>query len=167
MDKQLAELERLLEEQTACHQAMLEVILQKHQAIRKFQCQALENCCRRENQFLQRVAELEKARQRLVAEMTLALDPAATAPLALKDLAERFAEPMRGRLLVRRVQLRQAVEQTQAQANIARRATESLLRHMQGLMQTLGSMMTGVGVYGQRGDLPRGALAMSTFSATA
>ena len=51
-------------------------------------------------------------------------------------------------------------------ASLARRATESLVRHMQGLLQSIGVAVTGVGLYTRSGNPHKAALAVSTFQAT-
>jgi hypothetical protein len=38
---------------------------------------------------------------------------------------------------------------------------------MQGLVQTIGSAVTGVGTYNRAGAPPKAAMAISTFNATA
>ncbi len=123
--------------------------------------------CRQENQRIQMVSGLEKQRLTLVAQMTLALDPQAPQPLRLKELADRLPEPVRGRLLVLRQQVRQRMEEIQAEVGVARRASELLVRHMQGIIQTIGAAVTGVGTYNRNGGRPKVALAMSTFNTTA
>jgi hypothetical protein len=167
MDKALAQLEAVLHDQIAAHQRLLALLERKIAAMRCADHAAVAECCRQENREVQQVGEWEKRRLLLMAELTRALDPAAPEPLRLGDLAERLSEPARGRLLVLRTRLRERMEAVRRESAVAHRAAETLLTHMHGLMKTIGSVMTGIGVYGRGGALPRAATAVSTFSATA
>ncbi|MCC7205405.1 MAG: flagellar export chaperone FlgN [Phycisphaeraceae bacterium] len=165
--KKLGELEKILEQQTALHKMLLMALGRKHQAIRQSKTAEMEACCRQENQHLQAIGEAEKQRQTLVAELTLAIDPQAVAPMTLLQLAERLPEPWRSRLLMRRLELRELVEKTRTQSGIARKAAESLLRHVQGLVQTISQAVNGGAVYGASGAVPQRSMSMSTFTTTA
>lgn len=120
-----------------------------------------------ENQGLQALGELEKQRLQLAAMLTQMLDPTASKPMRLHELAQQLPEPARGRLLILRQQLKEATEAVQRESALARGVSEALVKHMNGLVRTIGSAMTGVAVYGRDGKMPRAATAVSTFSATA
>ncbi len=66
-----------------------------------------------------------------------------------------------------RQQLLERMEQVQTASSTARRATETLARHMQGLVQTIGMIASGMTTYSDNGALPRQARAMSTINLTA
>jgi len=121
----------------------------------------------KENSQVQLISELEKKRLEKVAALTLEIDPEAQEPMRLEDLANQLEEPVRGRLLVLRQQLRQRIEQVQREAGTIRRASEALLRHMQGLVQSVAGGIKGLGTYGDRGSMPQNAMSVSTFSTTA
>lgn len=120
-----------------------------------------------ENAVVQALAEGDKVRQQIVADLTLLLDPAAAAPMPLRDLAQRLDEPHRGRLLVLRQQLRDRMLTVKRESAVARSATEALARHMQGLLHTIQTVCAGGAAYGDRGASPPVAKTMSTFTATA
>lgn len=167
MDKQLSQLEAVLRRQIAAQDRLLSSMTRKMDAIRRASAQELADCCREENESLQLVAELEKQRLGLAAELTRLVNPAAKAPWTLRELAERIEEPARGRLLVLREQLRQKAASVQRGASVAHQATQTLARHMQGIVHAIGGAMTGILTYSRRGSRPSLALAASTFSATA
>ena len=121
----------------------------------------------RENAVVQQISELEKKRLQLVADLTLALDPQAAQPLKLAELAQRLDEPDRGRLLVLRQQLLERMAEVRRQTNVARRATESLVSHMQGLVQSIGAACSGMSIYASNGAPPPQAMVLSTFNTTA
>lgn len=167
MDKQLAQLEDVLVKQAAAAERLEAILKQKLDAVRRAQHDRMTDYSRLENEQVQVIGDLEKQRLVLVAELTQLVDPDASQPLRLGELAERLPEPMRGRLLVLRQQLRQRLQATQHETSVARLAAETLLHHIQGIVQTISGALSGVGTYGKQGAPPRVAMAVSTFSATA
>ena len=120
-----------------------------------------------ENAGIQTISSLEKNRLQLVGELTLAIEPDAREPMRMRELAGRLDEPARGRLLVLRKQVRDRMLSLQKETGVARRATETLISHMQGLAHTLGSVCLGAGVYERPGTIPSESAALSTFHTTA
>jgi FlgN protein len=167
MDKQIAQLEVVMADETQAHERLIEAMDRKLQALRTADHQKVFACCDEENRYVQRIGELEKQRLLLVAELTRLVAPTAPEPMRLAELAERLGEPARGRLLVRRQQLRERIEQAQKRAGVARRAAEMLVQHMQGLIRVVGGAMTGIGLYGRTGAPPQAAMAVSTINTTA
>lgn len=168
LDRALAQLEGVLREQLEANRALCDLIQRKHAALRKADRKAVADCLRSENGKVQLLSELEKQRLSLVAQATLLMcGPRATEPLPLMQLAERIPEPTRGRLLMLRQELRIAMQEVQHESSVARRAADSLVHHMRGLVQTLGVAANASPTYGRTGGYPRGATRMSTFSATA
>ena len=100
-------------------------------------------------------------------ELTQLVKRDAAQPFDVQTLAEHLPEPARTRLLLLRAQLRDRAEATRKDLKSIHAATEVLLRHMQGLMQSIGGLVTGVNTYGRNGQLPQAAMAVNTFSATA
>jgi hypothetical protein len=167
LQQKVAQLEALLARQLGEHEQLLELIKHKRLGLRQANHRLVADCCRQENRRVQQIGELEKDRLRLAAELTLMLVPAATEPLRLGDLALHIGEPARGRLLVLRQQLLERMGQVREDAGGAQRAAEALARHMQGLVQTLSSVMSGGAAYSNRGGPTQTAMAMSTFNMTA
>lgn len=160
----LDRLESVLQALTRANEKLLSHLQHKQQSLREGDRQQVITWCGRENERVREISELETQRLNLVGDLTQRITPSASQPLSLQALAQLVPEPQRGRLLVRRQQLRQVMQQARHEAGVARRASESLLHHMQGLLQTIGGVMTGV--YGDRGSPPRTALAVSTFNTT-
>jgi len=166
LEKDLAQIEAVLHEQTAANEQLLDLLKRKRQALRQAHPDQVSAFCEQENQAVQAISELEKKRLALTAQLTLHLQPTATQPMRLLELAQQIQEPARGHLLVLRQQLKQRMEQVQYQTTIARRATESLIFHMQGLVRAVSSAITATGVYSPQGTPPEAAMAVSTFNAT-
>jgi len=167
LEKTLTRLEAVLLKQLEAHERLLSHMDEKRIALRRADRQRITDCGRLENQQVQAISELEKERLQLVADLTLAVFPAATEPMRMGDLAERLGEPTRGRLLVLRQQLLAKMEAVREQSRTTRSATESLMKHMQGLVMKVGSLCNGIPVYNNQGAAPRRALAVSTFNTTA
>ena len=167
MDEQINQLHDILKQQVSAHEQLLMLIKRKRRMLQTADHRHLADLSGQENRVVQAVGELEKERLALVGRLTLAIDPAAKEPMRLADLAQRLEEPGRGHLLVLRQQLKERMEQAKRETTIAKRATESLVRHMQGLIQTVGSVVTGVSVYGRQGAPPRDTVAVRTFNVTA
>jgi len=166
-DNQVMRLEAVLAVMHEEHVLLEALLHRKREAIRAADHFLVRSCTEQENTRVQAIGELEKRRMEIVGDLTLRINPSATAPMSLPELAQLLPEPARGRLLVRRQQLRELMEKVRTEASVVRRATEMLSRHMQGLMQTIGGAIQGGGVYGRRGALPQGAMALSTFNTTA
>ncbi len=164
---QTASLEQTLRQQLSLHSELLELLKRKRDVLRSSDTRAAIGLCTLEHEKIQKIAELEKHRLELVAELTLSVDPQAKEPLSMSELADRLGEPARGRLLVLRHQLLERMKAVHYETGIVRRATETLSKHMNGIVQTIGALSAGVSTYGNRGAFPQSNTAVSTFSATA
>lgn len=87
--------------------------------------------------------------------------------MRLRELAESAPEPWRGRLSGLRDELKERMEAVSQRSQKARRVVETMVRHMHGMMQEIGSRLSGVSTYGSKGSRPASATALSTFSTTA
>jgi flagellar FlgN protein len=162
-----ASLEQVLRQLLVLHTELLDLLRRKQDKLRTNDAKAMIDFCALEHEKVQGITDLEKHRLKLVAELTLAVDPGAAEPMRLGELAGRLDEPVRGRLLVQRQQLLEKMKQVQSETSVVRRATETLSKHMQGIIQTIGAISTGVSTYGSGGAFPQRSTAVSTFSATA
>jgi hypothetical protein len=166
-DSLVVRLEALLHELLTAHERLQLLVKQKRMALGQADQERVVAMLEQENECIQAISELEKQRLNVVGELTLLIVPDAPEPMPMKDLAERLAEPARGRLLVLRQQLRKRMELVKTETNVARRATEALVQHMRGIVHTIGAICTSAGVYGPAGGLPNEAAAVSTFNTTA
>ena len=167
MDEKLDQLATQLQQLQAAHEALLSLVRRKQQALRLGQAELVSETCTLENEHVQRIAELEKQRQRIVGQITAELSPNAKAPLQMRQIAEAVAEPRRGQLLVLQQRLRQTMRTIERENEISRRAADGLLRHMQGIMQQVTAAMGG-GTYRRGGDVASPPSAsMSSISVTA
>ncbi len=151
----LTNLTRTVRDLVDVHQRMVTLLDRKTDAMRKADGDAMQQLSERENELVQLLSNLEKRRLQQVADITLRVDPAAPEPLRMKELAERLPEPTRGKLLVMRTQLLDAMEEVKTRTSVARRASESLLKHMTGLLHHVTTAATGSRTYGRRGPGPQ------------
>ncbi len=157
----------VLNELLGAHEQLGMLLEQKRAALSGARFEQVTQLCERENGHVRRISELETQRLELVAALTLHVQPNAAEPMRMGDLAERLAEPDRGRLLVLRKQLLDRMSLVRRQTGITRRATQSLAGHMQGLMQNISALCSGVSLYNGQGAPPQQAMQVSTFNTTA
>jgi hypothetical protein len=163
----LDRLESTLRQSIDRHQQLLKLLQRKRQAVRAGDARTMTDLTRAENTQVQAISDIEKTRLQLVADLTLRVAPGATEPLKLADLAERFPEPTRGRLLVMRTQLLDAMHAVRDETVVAKRAAESLVQHVSGLVRTLAAVSHGHAAYSPIGRTPDQPAALSTLSLTA
>lgn len=166
MDKWLDELEACMEQLAGEHEHLLGLIRRKREAMRSARPALVADCCERENHHVQRIAHAEKRRQDVVGRLTGEIAPGGAEPMRLADLADHAGEPRRGRLLELHRKLRQTIGDIQRENDIARRATEGLLRHVRGVIQQVTEQMDGGITYGRRGIEGGPPLTACSFTAT-
>lgn len=165
MDKDLLELENCLRQMTQEHRELFSLLQRKQQAMRVARPDVVHDCCRQENIHVQRIGQIETQRQHVLGRLTAKVAPKSKEPLTITQIADHAGEPRRGRLLVLRQQLREMIWACKRENEIARDATQSLLNHVQGVIQQVASAM-GVGTYGRRGTVPQTSSLASTFTVT-
>ena len=163
MDKWLDQLETDLAALITEHQELLGLIRRKKEAMTQAKTRVVADCCQMENEHVQRIAQTEKHRQQVVAAITEAINAEAKEPLTMEEIAGRVPEPRRGRLLVRRQQLRVLMQTIKSENDVARRITEGLLRHVQGMIQQVTLAVGAAGTYGRKGITAAPAIAVSSF----
>ena len=167
MQSTLNELERVLNRMLEGHAVLLELVQHKREALRRGDTAGMAHLSSRENASVQAVSDLEKQRLALVAQLTQMVRPQGDQPMRLGELIELLPSPQRQRLADLREQLVQRMRQVQEQTSVARRATQTLLRHVQGLMQGLAALTCDAGAYGRGGTRPASAGSLRTMDMTA
>ena len=157
VDELVMQLELLLRSQQQDYENLGQMIQRKREAIRHADMNAITDLCQQENTIAQKVTETEKARLILTAELTRAIDPKASRPLSMSEVAQAIDEPNRTRLLQLSQTLRGTIEEVRAASRIVRAAADGLSRHMGGLLQTVQSALSRARVYSDRGRIATGA----------
>lgn len=167
IDKAVAALEAVVGNLIGLHDELGRLMDEKRTALREADTNLMSQSTELENQKIQRISELEKKRLELIAALTLQVKPEASEPMRMRELAEAMDEPMRGKLLVLRQQLLDAIKRVADRSRVTRKAAQSLLGHMQGLMQAVATAASGGATYGQQGTMPNTKPPMTTISVTA
>ena len=157
VDELVMRLEQILHGQQQDYEKLGKLIQCKREAIRQADMNAIAQLCQQENTIAQHVTELEKTRLILSAELTRTLDPTASRPLSMSEVAQAIDEPNRSRLLQLSQALRGTIEEVRAASSIVRAAADGLSRHMGGLLQTVQSALSRARVYSDRGRIATGA----------
>jgi hypothetical protein len=153
----LERLARILSAQIERHRRLLSCIEKKRQAIRTADIDAITRLCQAEQAIVQRQGDLEKQRLALVGQFTGRLAPDAARPLSLREIAAAAEPPQRERLEALAEALRGATEKVRRESSIVTAAADALSRHMTGIMQSVNSALSRVGVYERRGRIAVGA----------
>ncbi len=157
VDELVMRLEQILRSQQQDYEKLGQLIECTRQAIRKADIDAIADLCQQENTIAQHVTELEKARLTLVGKLTETLDPTASKPLAISEVAQAIDEPDRSRMLELSDELRSTIEEVRGSSRIVRAAADALARHMGGLLQTVQSALSRARVYSDQGRIATGA----------
>lgn len=128
---------------------------------------ALADLGRREQEIATQTLALDTQRREHLAALTAALTPGRDAPLSVADVAGLVPEPLASRLRVHRAELRDLAEANQQDARAMRMASEALLRHVTGTLQTLRTAAAGGAAYGQSGRLNVPPPRLSTLNLSA
>lgn len=160
------ELEGLLMQLRREHEQMLALIERKREALRASAPAVVAEVCEKENRHIQAIGALEKRRQVLVGQLTRQINPQATQPARLAELAAAAPAPQGKRLTGLHAVLRDLVAKVQRENQVNRRATEGLLRHMRGVMESVGQVLSQAGTYGRRGIQQGPTPLASTISIT-
>lgn len=99
VDELVMRLEQILRSQQQDYEKLGQLIERTRQAIRKADMNAIAELCQEENTIAQHVTDLEKARLILAGKLTEMLDPTASKPLSIREVAQAIDEPNRSRML--------------------------------------------------------------------
>ena len=89
----------------------------------------------------------------LTGKLTSKLQPDASEPLTVSQIAEVLEEPDRQRILEISAALKHTVKEVRQASSIVRKAADTLSAHMGGLLQTMQSVLSKAQVYSQQGKL--------------
>lgn len=167
MPKQVPVLEAVLKQLADRHEQLLALMQRQREALRQADHRGVSAYSRLENTLVQAIGDLEKRRLELVAELTQAVDVSAQQPMRMAELAQCLPEPARSRLMVLREQLRERIVRVKEESSVTRRATESLLKHMHGLVNTLSSAGRASGYAPASQPKPVNTTVMGTLRVTA
>jgi hypothetical protein len=166
LDPAVEELERLLRGLLAEHGELLTLAAEHRAAISKADSSALAACVRRQNEVVQRVADLERRRMALMGQLLERLRPAGAARgpgsasqsvvpdrPTITSIARALPEPVRARLIAVAERLRELLERLHREHLVLKEAATALAGHMEGVMRQVGRAFSHAGTYGRRGAM--------------
>ena len=160
-------LETLLVKQVELHSSLLDLLKQKHESVREGNPKRMNDICALEQERIEHISTLEKHRVDLSSKIASILCPEQTQPLRVNDIAQMVGGDSSQRLLVLRVKLLDKMKQVRDQSAITQRATESLMKHMTGIVQNITAVSTGTPLYSQKGVVNPQGMRVSTLNMTA
>jgi hypothetical protein len=150
-------LEKMLRSQLEEHKKLLALLERKREAVRQAKIDVIGQLIEDERRLIERIAEIDRAREQVVQRLTQQLAPRASEPLAISAIADHAEEPVQSRLLGIAAQLREMVMKVRQTSTVVRSAAEALSNHINGVMQSFHAALSRAGVYGRQGHLAGGA----------
>ena len=129
IDDAIKRLESNLISQFEKHRMLQQCVKKKHQAVRLAQIDQATLICAEENDIVQSLGELEKARLTLTGTLTEMIRPDAGEPLTISEIAEFADEDRARRLRDIRVALNKLVMEIRKNSSVVRVAMEKLNQH--------------------------------------
>lgn len=153
------QLDAVLRQLVEAHEELLRLAGAQRDAITRADVRALNDVTLAQAAVVQRVAELEQARQAAVAVLARAVGGAVPAQrpgqtgakVTITQMAKAVADPLRSRILAMADRLRDLLNRLHAEHMALRAAAESLSSHMEGLMRQICRKLSHAGTYARSG----------------
>ena len=165
-DPLVEELETLMRDLLVRYERLRTLAVDRLAAIRQSDGARLAAVIGQENELVQEIAEIEKRRIGVVGRFADRVGSPAKAQTTMSWLAERVAEPVRGRLLGLARTLRETIGAVKRENQVARTAAETLAQHMAGLMRTVAAHLNHAKTYGRAGTVDAGPAVVSALDVT-
>ncbi len=149
-----AQFESILIALIETHEQMLAIAIEHRAAISRADTTGVQSCVGRQAVLSARVNELESQRRTLTAALAPARPGSPSPTITL--VAQKLPEPSRGRVLGAAAKLRDVLLRLQRENRILRSATQSLVAHMDGLIQQVARALSQARLYGPQGRIDTG-----------
>jgi hypothetical protein len=136
------------------HKSLLSLTHEHRDAVAQADARKLKGVIEQTGAVIQRVAQVETERQRLVARPD-------GRPSTIDELLAVVDSADRDRLSGRAAALRALIQQVREEQEAVRLASEALATHMRGLIQQVASKLSHAGTYGRAGRVETRAQVMS------
>ena len=140
-----------LNRQVAAHEQLAETLTRQREAMARGDARLMHGLAKLQRETLQQIQTLDQLRARTAQKLTGFLDPDATEPLRLAELADRLPEPDRGRLRVLRTRLTDQVESARRTTAVNHTAAASLANHVGCILQNVQHRRSGGSAYAPSG----------------
>ncbi|MCA9292861.1 MAG: flagellar export chaperone FlgN [Phycisphaerales bacterium] len=153
-----SELEDLLRELIVCYEQLYSLTKLTMGAMRDADTGKLSTCVGQQNQLVQRVAEAEKRRIRVVGSLAERYGSPARTQTTVTWLAERLGGEAGQRLRVLSRALKTLLERVHSANASTHAAADMLARHMEGIVRRIAGELRHAGLYGRQGAVAGGAV---------
>lgn len=153
-----AELEALLRDLIVCYEQLYSLTKLTMGAMREADTGKLAACVAQQNELVQRVAEAEKRRIRVVGSLAERLGSPARTQTTVTWIAERVGGETGQRLRVLARALRALLERVRGANASTHAAADMLARHMEGILRRVAGDLRHAGLYGRGGAVAGGAV---------
>ncbi len=155
--------ESLVTELLEAYGELLSLAAEHRAAISRADGRALDECSRREADLADRLINLESRRRQLASSAPVPLRPPHSpypaaappsplpSPVTLSTIASSLPEPQRTRVLEKTGRLRDLVSRVRSEYAVIRAATQSVVAHIDGIVQQVGRRLSDTGTYGRAG----------------
>lgn len=161
LDGSLGELEQILREMIAHHEKLTDLSTVRHDAMRRADTDALGSCIQAENEVVQRIADTEKKRIRVVGVLAAHFGSPARNQTKLSWIAERCPAAARARLETLSARLVSVIRTLHERNAILQAAAETLARHMNGIRKQINATLNHAKTYGRKGAVDAGPSVIS------
>lgn len=146
-------LEAVLADLIMVHRELLELVREHRIAISRNDAAAIQELLSRQGMLGVRIAALEKVRGETIRAIT------GNARSGIAEVLAKLEPGDRSEVAAKAEQLRSVLMEVQRQNGIVRAATQSLLGHIDGLMQQVARALSKAGTYGRQGRIEGGPVA--------
>jgi len=150
-----ARLESLLSALIGAHQQMLALTEHHRLALSRADGDAVQRCILKHSEHAAQVSSLDAERRQIVAALAGPGTPRNT-PVTITTVAQCLPEPARGRIVSLAMALRELLVRLQRETAVIKAATQSLVSHMDGLMQQVARALSQARLYGPGGRIDPG-----------
>lgn len=165
-DQHVAQLETLMRELIDCYQRMSVLAGLRHDAIKAASPSRLAGCIGEENLLVQRVAELEKQRVRIVSALAARFQSPDKAATRISWIADRLPGPTGERLRRMATELRELITALVKKNDAIKAAAEMLSSHVDALIKSVAASLNHAKTYGRRGVVAQGARVTTALDMT-
>jgi hypothetical protein len=149
-------LEELLRDQRTLYLELDALVARQRLAVQQADVKGLMAAGARERELVEAIRSIDQRRVELAQAIGAEVGVKSEQPLSLSDLLE-YSGPRRSALVAIADELRKLVVAVKAASGVVRVATESLSRHMQGIVQTVEAGFNNAGVYERAGRIANGS----------
>jgi hypothetical protein len=152
-------LDTVLRELIAAHEELLTLASAQRSAIQRADVRALADIAAAQGAVMERVVDLERRRQTVVASLASGIKGKVT----VTQLARLIADPARSRLTALADRLRELLNRLHQEHMALRAAAETLGAHMEGLMRQVCRKLSHAGTYARSGAIESGGAVVTAL----